>query len=308
MMRLSAGILALAMALGCTSKEGKPEPKHEPVKVVPAIGALELDVDVADPAAAVGIISARLGGLVAGKLLPNGTPKVVVKDGKVRVKLAVPGGADCSQLAAWSSVIRRAVTRTGRLGFHRSLARADLDTREAVLKSLRALPGVRSAHVDDHNGSLMVDTAAPLSPQQLASITVPEPLMLAAQTGTGKKVALHLIHKSPALNGGDLTDVQLTTDEQLGRLQISVTFSDSAKKRFGDLTASIVEELLAIVVEGAIESAPMVQEAIRGGRAVISMGSDAESPDEASELAAILRGGALSEGARISKEAFQCNQ
>jgi hypothetical protein len=305
MMRLSAGILAILMAAGCPSKGA--ETRREPVKVVPAIGALELEVDVADPTAAVEIISARLGGLIEGKLLPNTTPQVVVKDGKVRVMLAVPGGADCSQLAAWSRVIRRAVTRTGRLGFHRSLARADLDTRAAVLKSLRGLPGVRSARTDQHNGSLIVDTTAPLSPQQLAGIDIPEPLMLATETPAPDAAVLHLIHKSPAVSGGDLTAVQLITDQQSGRLQIAVTFSDSAQKRFGDLTAAIVKELLAIVVEGDVHSAPMVQEAIRGGRAVISMGSSAESPDRAGELAAILRGGALSEGARISKEAFRCN-
>lgn len=66
-----------------------------------------------------------------------------------------------------------------------------------------------------------------------------------------------------------------------------VALSDEGAKRFGQLTAAMVGEKLAIVVGGRVRSAPVVQSPIYGGRLSISLGGSPD-PSEAKALAEAL--------------------
>lgn len=71
---------------------------------------------------------------------------------------------------------------------------------------------------------------------------------------------------------------------------VSVTFTTEGAELFADITRNNVGEQLGIFLDGELLSAPVINEAITGGTAVISGGF---TPDEARELAQNLSFGAL---------------
>lgn len=94
----------------------------------------------------------------------------------------------------------------------------------------------------------------------------------------------------PVLVGGkDLIDAKPQYDH-LGRPVVALAFSSEGAKLFDTATFANVGKQLAIVLDGVVISAPVVQERITGGNAQISGRFSAE---EASRLSIMLRAGAL---------------
>jgi preprotein translocase subunit SecD len=79
-------------------------------------------------------------------------------------------------------------------------------------------------------------------------------------------------------------------DQTTGRPIVSLQFNDSGKSLFADLTAKNVGKRVAILLDGAIITAPTVQEPITDGKAIISGQFTIE---EAKILATRLNAGAL---------------
>ncbi|MFH0828485.1 MAG: protein translocase subunit SecD, partial [Candidatus Omnitrophota bacterium] len=80
---------------------------------------------------------------------------------------------------------------------------------------------------------------------------------------------------------------------------VSIKFNDEGAKKFADLTAANVGKRLAIVLDGKVQSAPRIREAIPSGEAVISGRFDVE---EAQDLSIILRVGARPAPMRVEEE------
>ena len=76
--------------------------------------------------------------------------------------------------------------------------------------------------------------------------------------------------------------------------QVSLQFTEEGARVFEQLTAENVARRLAIVLDGKVSSAPVIKEAISGGRAVITLGygSPRDQLEEATNLARSLRSGA----------------
>ncbi|MEA3284503.1 MAG: protein translocase subunit SecD [Synergistota bacterium] len=91
------------------------------------------------------------------------------------------------------------------------------------------------------------------------------------------------------VGGKDLKDAKATYDN-LGRPVVSLEFNDDGSKLFDSATAENVGNQIAIVLDGTVVSAPVVQERISGGAAQIS---GRFTPEEARNLAIMLRAGAL---------------
>lgn len=91
------------------------------------------------------------------------------------------------------------------------------------------------------------------------------------------------------LTGADLRD-NATADIAGMRSVVRIEFKDEGKDKFAEFTRRHVDEILAIVLNGKILSAPSINEAILGGKAEISGNFTAE---EAQELAEDLNAGAL---------------
>lgn len=91
------------------------------------------------------------------------------------------------------------------------------------------------------------------------------------------------------VTGRDLVDAKVVYDE-LQKPAVSLKFSRDGSVAFEAATAANIEKQIAIVLDGAIISAPVVRARIAGGEAQISGNFTAE---EAARLAVMLRAGAL---------------
>ncbi len=91
------------------------------------------------------------------------------------------------------------------------------------------------------------------------------------------------------VGGKDLVDAR-TQYDNLGRAVVALTFSSEGAKLFDAATAENIGRQIAIVLDGVVISAPVVQERITGGNAQISGRFTAA---EASRLSIMLRAGAL---------------
>ena len=99
----------------------------------------------------------------------------------------------------------------------------------------------------------------------------------------------HLVHEIPILDGSMLTDAQVGYDQN-NRPVINFSLNSEGAQIFGDFTGKNVGKRLAIVLDGKVYSAPVINERIGGGAGQIS-GNYTVS--EANDLAIALRSGAL---------------
>jgi len=100
-----------------------------------------------------------------------------------------------------------------------------------------------------------------------------------------------LIERQTALTGEALTTAAVQFDEsRFNQPIVGLTFNASGARRFAELTTRHVGRRLAIVLDGQVQSAPRIQEPIPSGEAVIS---GQFTPEEAADLALVLRVGAL---------------
>ncbi|HQJ15114.1 MAG TPA: protein translocase subunit SecD [Candidatus Omnitrophota bacterium] len=109
-----------------------------------------------------------------------------------------------------------------------------------------------------------------------------------------------LLEKAAALTGDSLTDAQVTFSQSgFGEPVVSIRFNAEGAKKFAEITAANVGRRLAIVLDGKVQSAPNIKEAIPSGEAVIT---GRFNPDQAADLALILRVGALPAPMTIEEE------
>ncbi len=99
----------------------------------------------------------------------------------------------------------------------------------------------------------------------------------------------HLVNEIPILDGSMLTDAQVGYDQN-NRPVINFSLNSVGAQIFGDFTGKSVGKRLAIVLDGKVYSAPVINERIGGGSGQISGNYTIE---EANDLAIALRSGAL---------------
>lgn len=93
-----------------------------------------------------------------------------------------------------------------------------------------------------------------------------------------------------SLTGADLKRAQLTFDQRTGNPSVSIEFSQEGTDKFAQITKDNVGRPVAILLDGEVISAPVVQEEITTGQAVITGSFDTDS---ARELTVQLNAGAL---------------
>jgi preprotein translocase subunit SecD len=104
------------------------------------------------------------------------------------------------------------------------------------------------------------------------------------------------LYSRAELTGDYITDAQTTTDTQnFGQYQVALTFSPAGADRFEEVTGANVNRRFAIILDDAVNSAPVIRQKIGGGRATISMGAGDQEKQlhDARKLELVLRSGAL---------------
>ncbi len=109
--------------------------------------------------------------------------------------------------------------------------------------------------------------------------------------GSGRIVRVPYVLKNRVLLRGDtISDARVKYDSQNASPYVSLSFNSMGAKIFEQVTGEHVNERLAIVLDEEVKSAPVIRERIAGGQAQIS---GSFSPQEAADLAIVLRAGSL---------------
>ncbi len=106
----------------------------------------------------------------------------------------------------------------------------------------------------------------------------------------------YTLHARADVTGQAIEDAFVTNDPQTNRPEVAVNFSREGAEAFRQLTAQNVKRRMAIVLDDRVESAPVIQTEIGGGRARITLGGYRpynESMNDASDLVIVLKAGAL---------------
>ena len=108
-----------------------------------------------------------------------------------------------------------------------------------------------------------------------------------------------LVSKRIVISGENLLDAQPKMDNQTNQTVVTFNLDRIGSKRFGQATKTGIGKRLAIVLDGKVVSAPVIQSAIIGGSGQISGNFTFQS---ATDLALLLRSGALPAPLNIVEE------
>lgn len=110
-----------------------------------------------------------------------------------------------------------------------------------------------------------------------------------AQNGN-KYYTLYLVNKTPELTGGVITDAQANIDPMTSSPIVNMTMNSDGATQWARITGANVGKRIAIMLDGAVFSAPNVKGKIPGGRSQIEGMANME---EAKLLEIVLKAGAL---------------
>lgn len=105
----------------------------------------------------------------------------------------------------------------------------------------------------------------------------------------------YYLERAVRLTGSGISSAQPSNDPNTGRPIVLLDFNRFGGRVFGDLTAQIVGQKLATILDDKVRSAPIINGAIRGGRASITLGGGdvLRQEREREDLVNVLRTGSL---------------
>jgi preprotein translocase subunit SecD len=108
----------------------------------------------------------------------------------------------------------------------------------------------------------------------------------------------YILEQAPVVTGEELVDAQPAFDQN-GRPAVNFRFNPTGARKFGDYTAANIGNPFAIVLDNEVISAPVIQSHIPGGSGIIT---GSFSVEESTQLAVLLRAGALPAGLEFLEE------
>jgi len=108
----------------------------------------------------------------------------------------------------------------------------------------------------------------------------------------------YLIEKKSRVGGENLVDAKASFDPQQGHA-VSFRFDTTGAQKFGKATSDNVGKRFAVILDGAVITAPVINSAITGGSGIITGNFTSQ---EATDLAVLLRAGALPAPLQIIEE------
>lgn len=110
---------------------------------------------------------------------------------------------------------------------------------------------------------------------------------------------MYLLKKSPELTGGVITEAKATFGASALQPEVTMRMNSDGTAKWARITGANIGRRIAIVLDGAVYSAPVVESKIPGGSSVIN---GIESIEEAQDLEIVLKAGALPAPVRIIEE------
>jgi preprotein translocase subunit SecD len=199
---------------------------------------------------------------------------VIVRQGDERILLQVPGIKDTTDL-------KRKINQTAKLTFH--LVNEDLAAGGpgATVPPTTMLVPLREG----------MQELRKVNPKAAEEIANANPKMSPEQICRRYNPQCVPVLKRVIVGGEELDDARATFEQQSsGRPIISFTFNTSGGRAFCNATKANINKRLAIMLDGEIISAPVVQSAICGGSGIIT---GTFTTQQTQEQALLLRSGAL---------------
>ncbi|MGA8020908.1 MAG: protein translocase subunit SecD [Desulfobacterales bacterium] len=109
------------------------------------------------------------------------------------------------------------------------------------------------------------------------------------ESGTIKTMPV-LVKQATLMTGEAIRTARMEIGGRYNEPYVALTFNDRGARLFEKITAENVGRQLAIILDDIVQSAPVIQERIAGGKAQITGNF---TPQEANDLAIVLRAGAL---------------
>jgi preprotein translocase subunit SecD len=109
------------------------------------------------------------------------------------------------------------------------------------------------------------------------TLSVPADRQLAFQQIDGERWRTYLLFPAVEIDGTAIAHAHSETDPNTERPVVMLDFTALGTRQFGDLTARIAGHKLAVLVDGRVVSAPVINDAIRGGHATVSFATTAEA-------------------------------
>ncbi len=114
-----------------------------------------------------------------------------------------------------------------------------------------------------------------------------------------KLYSIYLVRKAPELTGGVITEAKATFGSQSVQPEVMMSMNSEGTSKWARITGANIGKRVAIVLDGAVYSAPVVQSKIPNGNSVIN---GIGSLEEAKDLEIVLKAGALPAPVRIIEE------
>jgi preprotein translocase subunit SecD len=194
---------------------------------------------------------------------------------------ALPAGGKTPDAAAMGTIKTIVENRVNSTGVAEPVVQTQGTDRIVV-----ELPGVSNP---DQIRQLLGQTGrldfVPLPPDQYGTGANPGPN--AATQGQPLPVA------EPPLFSGAQVDQAFADTDQNGQRAVGFRLKSEGAKLFGDYTSQNVGNFFAIVLDGKVVSAPVIQSAITGGSGIITGGSSGFTVQEMNNLITVLQYGSL---------------
>ncbi|HDR16547.1 MAG TPA: protein translocase subunit SecD [Desulfobacteraceae bacterium] len=145
---------------------------------------------------------------------------------------------------------------------------------------------------EDHSVEEALDGKVPPGTEILYQVSV-DP-----RTGSERKIPF-LLEKRTVLTGEYITDARVQIDSQYNEPYVSLSFDSVGARLFEQITGENIKRRLAIVLDNRVNSAPVIQDRISGGKAQIT---GRFTMEESRDLAIVLRAGALPAPVKIIEE------
>jgi preprotein translocase subunit SecD len=128
-------------------------------------------------------------------------------------------------------------------------------------------------------------------------------LMKGAREGgektSGRRDTMYLLKEKTLLTGQSLENAQVKISDRFGEPYVAIKFNPQGAKDFDRITGENVNRRLAIILDGAVYSAPVIKERISGGDAQIT---GSFTMEDAKDLAIVLRAGSLPAPVKILEQ------
>jgi len=155
------------------------------------------------------------------------------------------------------------------------------------LKIVKTMGRLEFKLVEERNGSPWIGGA---------NTPVPDEIPEDAEIRYGTEDEWYVLKKAVALSGDRIK--RAAVRQQNYQLVVSLSFDSQGRKKFAEVTDEYKGKRLAIVLDGKVQSAPVIKDKIVGDAQI----EGDFTPDEASNLAKILRAGAFPVGVKIAEE------